>query len=183
MGRFSGAVEYVLSRENGINENPLDPGGTTKFGISLRFLKALSVDELKKSGVYLDNICSDDIKQLTQEQAILLYKHEFWDHAAFAEINDQSLCNYVFDMSVNMGIAPAIKALQRAVWAYTKSRDILVEDGLLGDETLHVVNHCNAINLLSILRSERAGDYRVIVAHHPDQKEFITGWLNRAYEG
>jgi len=183
MSKFDQSVEYILQRESGLVENPLDPGGITNFGISIRFLKSLSIDQLKKYGLYFgETINNDDIKHLTLDSAKSLYKGEFWDHAPFALINDQSLCNYIFDTSINMGISPAIKALQRAIWAYNKNRNCLKEDGILSQETINLVNRSNAMSLLSIMRSERAGDYRVIVAHYPEQKEFINGWLNRAYE-
>ena len=122
-------------------------------------------------------------KALQASKLKLIYKSEFWNHAPFDKIQDLNLCTYVFDMAVNMGIAPAIKALQRALWAYKKDRECVVEDGILGDSTLAFVNGGNCMAILSILRAERAGDYRVIVAKNPEQSEFINGWLNRAYEG
>lgn len=175
---FDQAVEYVLSREGGLSENPKDSGGTTNFGISLRFLK--SIENVKKYGVFGDILEEDDIRHLTRDQAKALYKGEFWDHAPFEKLHSQNIANYLFDAAVNMGIAPAIKCAQRSCWAILKKKNVVVDDGILGNQTIDSINHCG-FYLLPVLRAERAAYYRSIVASNPDQKVFLEGWLNRAY--
>jgi len=179
MTPFDIAVRFVLNNEKGINTNPKDPGGITNFGISLRFLKNMD-KEILKNYLIFDEPTEQIIINLTEEQAIKLYYGEFWLNAPFDRINNQTVCNYVFDMAINLGISPAIKAVQRACWSACDNRKFLEEDGILGETTLGCLNG-NA-KVFSALKSERAGDYRVIVATHPEQKEFINGWLTRAYE-
>lgn len=178
MSEFDAAVDYVLLQEGELEESPNDPGGITKYGISLRFLKALT--DPKRYGFTAETINSDTIKELTIDKAKELYKGEFWEHAPFDKINNQTNCNYIFDMGVNMGIAPAIKCAQRACWAVMRKRNIIVDDGILGNETLSLINQCGGL-LLYTMRSERAGEYRLIADRNPPEKEYLDDWLNRSY--
>ncbi len=180
--KFDSAVEYVLNNEGGLVNNPHDPGGITNFGISLRFLKSISVEKLKTYGIFSEE--SEDIVSLTKEQAKAIYRGEFWEHCKFDNINDQDCCNYIFDMAVNMGISPAIKCTQRACWAVMGKKDAIVDDGILGEKTLTLINyllrHNCGLELLYSMRSERAGYYRLI-SLDGNNKEFLNGWLRRAY--
>lgn len=178
MGEFNSAVVYVLQNEGGLQEDPKDSGGITNYGISLRFLR--SIKDSKKYGINAETINSETIKELTLDQAKSIYKQEFWDHAPFERINNQNNCNFIFDMAVNMGISPAIKCAQRSCWAVLKQRNILVDDGILGNQTIELMNRCS-IYLLAAMRSERAGDYRLIAEKNPNDKEYLNGWLNRSY--
>lgn len=181
MADFFEAVTYLLNNEGGLEQNSNDSGGVTNYGISLRFLQSLS--NSKKYLVFSEKINGEDIKNLTIEQAKSIYYGEFWLHAPFEKIINQDLCNYIFDMAVNMGISPAIKCLQRACWAVMHDMYILVDDGILGEKTLHIVNDFlgKFPELLSALRAERARYYRAIVASRPEQKIFLKGWLARTY--
>lgn len=175
---FDIAVNYVIKNEGGLEESQNDPGGITKYGISLRFLKSLP--DPRKYGFTAETINSDTIKALTIEKAKELYKGEFWDHAPFERINDQNNVNYIFDAAVNLGIAPAIKCAQRACWAVLKKRNIIVDDGMLGEETISTINLC-ALYFPAAMRSERAGEYRVIAEKNPNEKEYLSDWLDRSY--
>lgn len=177
---FDLAIDKVLKHEGSLVDNPNDPGGITNLGISLRFLKGVNPLSLKKYGFNPETINKDTIKQLTLDQAKTLYLHEFWEHAPFSRINRQDLATYLFDMAVNMGIAPAIKCIQRACWAVLHDRSI-VDDGVMGDKTIDAINQCG-FYLLPVLRAERSSYYRCIVTRNPSQQEFLNGWLNRTYE-
>lgn len=179
MSDFESAINYVLRNEGGLVDNSHDNGKVTHHGISLRFLKNLSDEELKRVGIFEEPI-PQTIRDLTMEQAKKLYKIHFWDVAPFARILNQEHCNYIFDMAVSMGVNPAIKCVQRACWAVLKKRD-LMDDGILGDKTLDAINKRCGFLVMPAMRSERAGYYRLVVANSQDEKEFIHGWLNRAY--
>lgn len=180
MSDFETAVTFVLHNEGDLEINPNDKGGTTKYGISLRFLKSIPLDKLKKYGIFAETINTETIEQLTLDQAKAIYKGEFWDNKNFEQLTSQDVCNYIFDMAVNLGIAPAIKCAQRACWALFKHKDIIVDDGILGPNTINLINDSGKY-LLPAMRSERAGDYRTAVVMNPEDNNFINGWLNRAY--
>lgn len=179
MSDFDIAIANVLKNEKGLVDNPHDAGQITNFGISFRFLKNLSRESLVKYGIF-EEVSEQTIRDLSLSQAKNIYRGEFWDHAPFEKIGNQDIANYVFDMAVNLGIAPAIKCLQRAVWAVMKRRD-LIDDGILGLKTLAAILQCGFL-LLPAIRSERAGYYRLTAQVNIMDAEFLQGWLNRAYE-
>ena len=86
--KFEHAMEFVLRWEGGYANNPADPGGETNFGISKR-----SYPEL-------------DIKNLTKDQAIAIYKRDYWDRCG-AEQMPWPLALIHFDSAVNCGVGQA----------------------------------------------------------------------------
>lgn len=176
---FDLAVNYILRGEGVLEDDPSDAGGITKYGISLRFLKSVEVDNLKKYGIG-DLVDADTIRNLTIDQAKSVYQGEFWNHAPFAQLGQQDVANYIFDMAVNEGIAPAIKCAQRATWAVMKQRGIIEDDGILGNDTISLINQCYPY-ILPAMRSERAGYYRLTALAKPNDEKYLSGWLNRAY--
>lgn len=179
MSDFEGAVNYVLRNEGGFNKTADDAGGTTNYGISLRFLREIPPERLKKYAIYED-VSDTTIETLTMEQAKLIYQGEFWYHAPFDKIVNQAHCNYIFDMAVNMGIGHAIKCVQRACWAVMKRWDLLPDDGVMGAKTLSAIQQSGFL-IMPALRAERAAYYRAIIEQTPSQKKFLSGWLNRTY--
>lgn len=165
MADFEEAVNFVLANEGGYVNNPNDPGGETNFGISQKFLEKYN----------------RAAKKITKEEAIFVYKKFFWEDVGYESIEEQKICNYIFDMAVNHGKTQAIKITQRALWPYFSGNlAYIVDDGILGSRTMLEINH-QGINLKYTLQSERAGFYRLLVALEPSRKEFLNGWLNRCY--
>jgi hypothetical protein len=78
-----------------------------------------------------------------------------------------------------MGAQQAHKIAQRAIWSHTLNRDLL-DDGILGDKTFYLLNKWGIV-LLSSIRSEQAGFYRLLAAIDPNQQDNLQGLLNRAY--
>lgn len=113
---FSAAFEHafaqVVGHEGGYANDPRDPGGETRFGISKRAYPQL------------------DIAALTLEDAKAIYWRDYWLRA---QCNNMpvGLAFDVFDFAVNSGIGTAIRHLQRALG--------LVEDGLVGPVTVGAV--------------------------------------------
>ncbi len=169
MAEFQAAVSYVLANEGGLEENPHDPGGITNHGISYRFLSAIRPTATEQ-----------DIRDLTFNQAIAIYREQFWAHAPYSQIINQNVANYLFDTHVNCGLNIAVKIIQRAIWAIVKQQKP-VDDGILGNITLDQINH-GGFMLMPPFRAERAGYYRLIVALDESKRQFLEGWLNRTYK-
>jgi lysozyme family protein len=90
----------------------------------------------------------------------------------------------VFDLAVNIGPAHAVRCLQRALRACGRR---LTEDGALGRATVLAAAGANQLALAAALRAEAAGYYRARAALERGRRaggdrEFLDGWLNRAYE-
>lgn len=180
MSDFETAVNFVLRNEGGFNERMADRGGATNYGISLRFLKQIPADRIKSYGIFEMDITRETILHLTMQQAKNIYQGEFWKHAPFEKIMNQEYCNYIFDMAINMGIAPAIKCVQRACWAVMKKWEQLKDDGILGDKTIQAIQLCGFL-IMPALRAERGNYYRAIIVHDPEQESNLKSWFNRTY--
>jgi lysozyme family protein len=157
MGDFNKAIKFVLANEGGFSNDPNDPGCATKFGISQRS--------------YLDW----DIPNLTEEDAIEIYRQDFWQ--PYQDFEDR-LATKVFDLAVNMGHKRAVQILQLALQCLGAK---LKDDGILGPVTKQAVDGANIDLLLVALKSEAAGFYRNLAATKTSQQKFLKGWLRRAY--
>lgn len=160
MSRFEPAVECVLAHEGGYVDDPADRGGRTKYGISQRSYPTL------------------DIAKLTRDEAIEIYRRDWWERYGYDRIKDQGIATKVLDLAVNMGTRRAHLLLQQALSAVGMS---VTEDGLLGPETLAAVALAPPSPLLAALRSEAAGHYRLLMARTPTLQRFARGWIRRAY--
>ncbi len=57
----------------------------------------------------------------------------------------------------------------------------VLEDGLIGPETLLATMYSEPRSLLAAIKSKAAGYYRQIAAKNPSKQKFLKGWLNRVY--
>jgi len=173
MALFEKAIETVLMHEGGFSDHAADPGGATRYGISLRFLQQQGHD-VDGDG----DVNENDIKALSLDTAIDLYREHFWSVNQYEKIMSQDVATKVFDMAVNMGSVRANKILQRSLLSCGL---LLKQDGVCGPQTISAINAISSGNLMAALRSESAGYYRLITAKNPAFESFIKGWLNRAY--
>lgn len=171
MSDFNVAIQTVLKNEGGFVDDPRDAGGATQWGISLRFLHDPAIDG-DFDGDGDEDV--EDVRAMTREQAIALYRTVFWDALRLGEIRDQQLATKMLDLAVNVGKVAAVKILQRVV--------AVAADGKLGDVTLGVVNVCSTgedvENLLSELRLEAIRYYASIPA--AKSQPYLRGWILRA---
>lgn len=109
MSNFDRAIAIVLAEEGGYVNDPRDPGGETKFGISKRQYPDI------------------DIAALTLSDAKDIYRRDYWD-VCKCDYLPWPLCLFVFDSAVNQGVGAAVRMLQRAL-------DV-PQDGILGLRTM-----------------------------------------------
>jgi len=178
MSNFDTAILTVLEHEGVFVNDAHDPGGATKYGVSLQWLQ--SIGDLDNDG-FLDgdfdhdgDVDVEDIKKLQKDDAIKLYRLHWWNKFQYEKIINQSLATKTFDFAVNMGSKQSHKCLQRAVRAAAGIR--LIDDGILGTQSLQAINNINPLILIAAYRSEAAGFYRAL-----NKPRYIDGWLNRAY--
>jgi lysozyme family protein len=162
---FERAIARLLGDEGGYVDNPADPGGETKFGITRR--------------EYPDV----DIAALTRAEAVAIYYRDWWQRYSYSELPG-AIAAKLFDLAVNIGPDHAVRCLQRALRACGRR---VTEDGTLGRATTTAAGAANQLALIAALRAEAAGYYRALAALERGRRaggdrEFLTGWLNRAYE-
>jgi lysozyme family protein len=103
---FDTAFARLISSEGGYSNDAKDSGNWTGGKIGLGELKGT------KFGIAANTYGYFDIKNLTMEQAKVIYKRDFWDIAGDA---DPSIKFQLFDAAVNHGRGNAIRFLQSAV--------------------------------------------------------------------
>jgi len=187
--RYKRAVEHVLDVEGGYVNDPVDPGGATNKGISLRFLVAAGDVDMDGDGFAdfdLDmdgDIDADDIRRLTKGDAVHLYWIHFW-LAAECESFAKPIGEMVFDQAVNGGLVAARRLLQRAI-----NRSGLVgavaTDAQIGPKTRAALARIESIEggvfaLTHAYREETKARYYALVRRNPKLKRFIKGWIARA---
>lgn len=181
MAEFELAVQFVLENEGGFVDLAHDAGGSTNFGISLRLLREIPGDRMRKYGIFDDLSYVDAVKALTIDQAKNVYRGEFWEQAPFEKISSQMIANYVFDCCVQHGISQGIFILQHALWAAYRDQDVVRADGKLGEKTLFAESQVDDKLMLSCLMACRDGFIRICAALRVENKEFFDGWINRCY--
>lgn len=125
---FNQAFAALMKFEGGYSNNPKDPGGETKYGISKRAFP------------------EEDIANLTEQRAKEIYKKFYWDKVK-ADTLPAQLRYSVFDAAVNSGVVQAIKWLQASVG--------VPEDGILGTETTKAIKARNAYQTAAIFSGYR----------------------------
>jgi len=120
-------ADGILTREGGYVDDPDDPGGVTKFGVTLGALKRLRLD-LSGDG----KVDVDDIKKLTWIKAREIFISDYFHRPGIGEL-PQILQASVFDMYVNAG-SNAVKILQRLLCDMGQK---IAVDGLIGPQTIN----------------------------------------------
>lgn len=164
------AVEFMIrdliKREGGYVNDPNDSGGPTKYGITQRTLSA-----------WREVSCSvSDVKNLTEDEALAIYRAEYYLLPRIDAL-PVSLQKHVFDIGVNSGPRTAIRLLQRSINTFGKN---IVEDGIIGPQTLDALNGVSLIAVNDTLVSLRIDFYNDIVNKEPGNKRFLNGWIDRA---
>ena len=118
-------AKSIVVREGGFVNDPDDPGGATKFGVTIHTLRRLGMD-LNKDG----KVDLRDVKKVTQEQAIDVFIKYYFDGPSISGL-PQALQPSVFDMYVNAG-SNAVKILQRLLGQMGFQ---VVADGVLGPQS------------------------------------------------
>ncbi|MBP8288552.1 MAG: glycoside hydrolase family 108 protein, partial [Chromatiaceae bacterium] len=133
MHTFPDCIAHVLAAEGGLVNDPKDPGGVTKFGISQRSYPALN------------------IRALSLDEAKAIYQRDYWDKVQ-GEALPAGLDLLLLDHAVNAGPARAIRLLQHLVG--------VPEDGVMGPVTLAGVAIADRDDLIARYTELRLDFYR-----------------------
>lgn len=145
-------------RSVGYVNDPVDPGGETKYGVA------------KNANIDLD------ITALDWDGAQRVYYSRYWLAGACDKITAFAprVAVLHFDGAVNHGIGRASRFLQAAVNATV--------DGDIGPGTLSAARAMDEIAICNKICDARVAFYRQIVANNPSQSKYLNGWLRRIVE-
>ena len=172
-------IKDVIRREGGYVDDPVDGGGATKHGISLRYIRGIGLD-INEDGI----IDEQDIAEVSVKQATLLYKQDFYYKYGYDRL-DKNFRAILLDMAVMSGGARASIILQETL-NDLESDPELKEDGLVGPRTIKALDYCIKVygvpSVMNTLTIRRIDFYREICERRPSQLRFMAGWTNRAQE-
>lgn len=182
MPTVSEIAAQIVRREGGFVDDPQDPGGATKYGVTLATMRRLGLD-LTRDG----KVDVADVKSLTRAQAETIFVEHYFRKPGLAEL-PETLQASVFDMYVNAG-ANAVKILQRLV---TRMGFATKDDGLIGPHTLGAVKQAAAAaprHLADAYGIERRNYYYSLADARPASRKYARsstgekgGWIKRAEE-
>lgn len=148
---FERIFAVVIGNEGGgtVVDNPSDPGGLTRWGVSSRSYPTV------------------DIANLTLDDARAIYKHDFYQPIRGDDL-PPPLALTVFDAAISAGVARATRWLQQALG--------VSQDGIIGPATLAAVQaHHNGAALIAEYNAQRL----VFMASLPTWRVFGLGWSRR----
>ena len=155
--RFIDFFHRLMKYEGGYVNDPDDPGGETKFGISKR------------------SHPDEDIANLTEARAMEIYYLDYYMKLRIQEMKDARAAWQIFDFGVNSGATRAARMVQKIVGSYP--------DGVIGKTTIAYINRYKGEFPLYIMyRSERIKYYCGLTDRNPRNIKFLKGWLLRVLE-
>ena len=152
---------FILRWEGGFVDDPLDRGGATNKGITIGTFR----------NFYGKEATVEQLKNITDEQWLHIFKCGFWDKWKADDINNQSIADIVVDWAWGSGAATSIKQVQKILG--------VAVDGIVGDDTLTAINIAGQRSLFVKIHNRRIEFVENIVKRDPSQARFLKGWKNR----
>lgn len=145
------ALDWIIKIEGGYVNDPDDPGGETKYGISKRAFP------------------TEDIRNLTEERARFLYAEGYWTPGCSAlDKISPALAVAYFDMVVNSGRTAARRVLYSSMGfdpdTAVKWTDVEARVRHLGTDAALIAFLLERVFFLNSLAHSR---------------KYIRGWINR----
>ena len=173
-------AKEIVAREGGFVNDPDDPGGATKYGVTLATLRRLGLD-LTGDG----EVAEADLRRLSRDQAVEIYLDHYFRRPRIAEL-PEALQAPVFDMHVNAG-ANAVKILQRLL---NEMGSDLAVDGKLGAMTIaaaHRAAGADPVLMADAYGIARRNYYYALADARPASRKYARrrdggkgGWITRA---
>ncbi len=175
-------AEGIVTREGGFVDDPDDPGGATKYGVTIHTMRRLGLD-LTGDGA----VNRADVRALTRAQAVEIYLKHYFSKPKIDRL-PEVLWPTVFDMHVNAGVQ-AVTILQNLL--RRMGYDLAI-DGLVGPQTAQACENA-AEPKPTVLRDaygiERRNYYFRLADRKPALRKYARtraggkgGWIRRAEE-
>ena len=149
----------VLKNEGGYVDNTADPGGATNLGCTKATWEAWVGHPVTK----------DDIKALTPNNVMPLYKAKYWDTIKGDDL-PEGVDYAVFDYAINSGPSRAAKTLQSVL--------SITVDGQIGPATLRALETANPREVATAVCEARLAFLQSLSTY----ATFGKGWSQRVLE-
>ena len=173
----------IVRREGGFVDDPDDPGGATKHGVTIHTMRRLGLD-LDGDG----DVDVGDVKALTLDQAVDIFLRHYFEKPGIARLSEP-LQATVFDMQVNAG-SNAVKHFAAASGG--ASATIVSVDGQIGPQTARITQAAFTKapdHLVDAYGIARRNYYYALGDRRPASRKYARrrnggkgGWITRAEE-
>lgn len=175
-------AEEIVAREGGYVNDPDDPGGATKYGVTIHTMRRLGLD-LTGDGI----VGVADVQALSRDQAVDIFIQHYFQRPRIAELPREIQAS-VFDMYVNAG-ANAVKILQRMLREMGFAVSV---DGAIGPQTIGAARDAarpDPVMLRDAYGVARRNYYFRLADQRPASRKYARtraggkgGWIRRAEE-
>ncbi|WP_170389996.1 holin-associated N-acetylmuramidase [Ruegeria arenilitoris] len=172
----------IIAREGGFVDDPDDPGGATKYGVTIHTMRRLGLD-LTRDGT----VDRRDVMALDRDQAVAIFITHYFQKPGLARV-PHVLQPTLFDMYVNAG-GQAVRILQRLLVQMGFS---LAVDGVLGPRTAGACDQAanpDPVVLRDAYGVARMNYYFRLADRRPALRKYVRsrnggkgGWIRRAEE-
>lgn len=153
---YSACLLITLDFEGGYSNDVGDPGGPTKYGITIHDVR-----------MYLDpHATAETVKMLTIGQAKEIYRKHYWEPIHGDDL-PEGVDLAVFDYGVNSGVRRVAKVVQKLVGTPA--------DGIIGPHTLAAIGDQEPAELIERICDERLDFLEGLRTWH----YFGKGWGRR----
>lgn len=156
--RFQKAFDNLIKEEGGYVNDPDDPGGETKYGVSKRSYPHLNINKL------------------TLNDVSKIYRKDFYDVLRCDELPTDRVAQEVLEQGVNMGVKTVISFLQIVAKSVGSPIDV---DGKIGPKTLGALKRIPEDVLLAALKSLAIAHYLELAHERPPMRKYLNGWIRR----
>ena len=158
--QFPEFIERLLGHEGGYSNDPKDPGNWTGGKVGVGVLKGT------KFGIAANTYPDLDIRNLTRDQAINIYRRDFWDAAGLGNLHP-AIGYQMLDGAINSGLSRGTKFLQDAAR--------VTVDGKIGPITRAAVQAADHNDIVM-----RFNAYRLrFMKDLPQWSTYSRGWADR----
>lgn len=172
----------IVGREGGYVNDPDDPGGATKYGVTIHTMRRLKVD-MDGDG----DVDTQDVKLLTVDKAVSIFLKHYYEKPRI-HLLPKPVQASVFDMYVNAG-GNAAKILQRMLRQMGENVSV---DGAIGPQTAGAAKRAfdkNPGEFVDAYGIARRNYYFAIADRRPASRKYARtraggkgGWIKRAEE-
>ncbi len=172
----------IVAREGGYVNDPADPGGATKYGVTLGTMRRLGLD-LTGDG----RVSEADVRKLTRERAVDIFVEHYFHRPRISDLPG-ALQPSVFDMYVNAG-SNAVKILQQLL---NDMGEAISDDGVIGPLTIAATHRAFARApelVVDAYGIARRNYYYELADRRPASRKYARrrdggkgGWIARAEE-
>jgi len=172
-GVFDLAFNHLMVAEGGgaLVRNPNDPGGSTKWGISLRFLR-----DVRKN----PNLDESEIAGLTREAARDLAYEHFYLPLGLKDCTNEKAAIILLDQAFNRGVGPVTEQLKLLLGPkFSPSFPTLSSLLNFYGDHADILEASYSFLIHFLVSSQEA--YISIVKAKPNLITFLPGWLHRTH--